>query len=186
MAFAKDYKQQLLAALETVDLDRVEALIEVFRRARDEDRQIFVFGNGGSAATANHFACDMVKGASYGERQRFRIMSLAEQVPTMTAYSNDVGYESVFVEPLKNFARPDDIVMAISGSGNSENVIRAINYANSIGCYTVGLSGISGGRLRPSVDLSVHVSDDHMGRVEDAHFFVCHMVCYQFMDKPTV
>lgn len=182
MAFAKDYKQQLLAALETVDLDRVEALIDVFRRARDEDRQIFVFGNGGSAATANHFACDMVKGASYGERQRFRIMSLAEQVPTMTAYSNDVGYESVFVEPLKNFARPGDIVMAISGSGNSENVIRAINYANSIGCYTVGLSGISGGRLRPSVDLSVHVADDHMGRVEDAHFFVCHMVCYQFMD----
>lgn len=186
MAFAKDYKQRLLAALETVDLDRVEALIDVFRRARDEDRQIFVFGNGGSAATANHFACDMVKGASYGKRQRFRIMSLAEQVPTMTAYSNDVGYESVFVEPLKNFARPDDVVMAISGSGNSENVVRAINYANSIGCYTVGLSGISGGRLRPSVDLSVHVSDDHMGRVEDAHFFVCHMVCYHFMDKPVV
>ncbi len=186
MAFAKDYKQRLLAALETVDLDRVEALIDVFRRARDEDRQIFVFGNGGSAATANHFACDMVKGASYGKRRRFRIMSLAEQVPTMTAYSNDVGNESVFVEPLKNFARPDDIVMAISGSGNSENVVRAINYANSIGCYTVGLSGISGGRLRPSVDLSVHVSDDHMGRVEDGHFFVCHMVCYHFMDKPVV
>ena len=183
MAFARDYKQRLLTALETVDLGRVEALIEVFCRARDEDRQIFVFGNGGSAATANHFACDIVKGASYGKRKRFRIMSLAEQVPTMTAYSNDVGYESVFVEPLKNFARPGDIVMAISGSGNSENVVRAIDYANSIGCYTVGLSGITGGRLRPSVDLSVHVSDDHMGRVEDAHFFVCHMVCYRFMDS---
>lgn len=182
MAFASDYKQELVAALDTVDLDRVEDLIEVFRKARAEDRQIFVFGNGGSAATANHFACDMVKGASYGRDKRFRIMALSEQVATMTAYSNDVGYESVFVEPLKNFARPGDIAMAISGSGNSENVIRAIEYANSIGCYTVGLSGMSGGRLRPSVDLSVHVPANHMGRVEDAHFFVCHMVCYHFMD----
>lgn len=182
MAFASDYKRDLMTALDTVDLDRVEELIEVFRKARAEDRQIFVFGNGGSAATANHFACDIVKGASYGRDKRFRIMALSEQVATMTAYSNDVGYESVFVEPLKNFARPGDIAMAISGSGNSENVIRAIAYANSIGCYTVGLSGMSGGRLRPSVDLSVHVPANHMGRVEDAHFFVCHMVCYHFMD----
>lgn len=182
MAFASDYKQELVAALDTVDLDRVEELIEVFRKARAEDRQIFVFGNGGSASTANHFACDIVKGASYGRDKRFRIMALSEQVATLTAYSNDVGYESVFVEPLKNFARPGDIAMAISGSGNSENVIRAIEYANSIGCYTVGLSGMSGGRLRPSVDLSVHVPANHMGRVEDAHFFVCHMVCYHFMD----
>lgn len=182
MAFASDYKRDLITALDTVDLDRVEELIEVFRKARSEDRQIFVFGNGGSAATANHFACDIVKGASYGRDKRFRIMALSEQVATMTAYSNDVGYESVFVEPLKNFARPGDIAMAISGSGNSENVIRAIAYANSIGCYTVGLSGMSGGRLRPSVDLSVHVPANHMGRVEDAHFFVCHMVCYHFMD----
>ena len=182
MAFASDYKRRLLAALDTVELDRVEELIQVFRKARDEGRQIFVFGNGGSAATANHFACDVVKGASYGREKRFKIMSLSEQIPTMTAYSNDVGYESVFVEPLKNFARPGDIAMGISGSGNSENVIQAINFANGIGCYTVGLSGLTGGRLRPSVNLSVHVSDGHMGRVEDAHFFICHMVCYCFMD----
>ena len=182
MAFAGEYKRQLLAALDTVDLGRVEELIGVFRKARDEDRQIFVFGNGGSAATANHFACDIVKGASYGRAKRFRILALSEQVPTLTAYANDVGYESVFVEPLRNFARPGDIAIAISGSGNSENVVRAIAYANSIGCYTVGLSGITGGRLRPSVDLSLHVADDHMGRVEDAHFFICHMVCYHFMD----
>ena len=183
MAYVRDYKKSLFTALNTVDLDRVEALIEVFRKAREDGRQIFVFGNGGSAATANHFACDIVKGASFGKEERFKIMSLSEQIPTLTAYSNDVGYASVFVEPLKNFARPGDVVMAISGSGNSENVIRAVKYANSIGCYTVGLSGITGGRLQPGVDLSVHVSDNHMGRVEDAHFFVCHMVCYSFMDR---
>ncbi len=182
MTFASEYKQRLLKALDTVDLDRVQQLIRVFHRARAEDRQIFVFGNGGSAATANHFACDVVKGASYGREKRFRILSLSEQIPTITAYSNDVGYQSVFVEPLKNFARAGDIVMAISGSGNSENVVRAIDYAQSIGCYTVGLSGLTGGRLRPRVDLSLHVSDDHMGRVEDAHFFICHMICYYFMD----
>lgn len=182
MAFASEYKRHLLAALDTVDLHQVEELIGVFGRARDEDRQIFVFGNGGSAATANHFACDVVKGASYGRSKRFRILSLSEQIPTMTAYSNDVGYESVFVEPLKNFAHRGDVAMGISGSGNSENVVRAIEYANSIGCYTVGLSGITGGRLRPSVDLSLHVDEQHMGRVEDAHFFICHMVCYHFMD----
>ena len=183
MSFAIDYKRRLVAALDSVELDCVEALIDVFKRARDENRQIFVFGNGGSAATANHFACDMVKGASYGRNKRFKILSLSEQIPTLTAYSNDVGFESVFLEPLKNFAGPGDIAMAISGSGNSENVVRAIEYANSIGCYTVGLSGLTGGRLRPRVNLSVHVPDEHMGRVEDAHFFICHMVCYHFMDN---
>lgn len=183
MAYVAEYKQSLLSALDTVDLGRVERLIEVFREAREQERLIFVFGNGGSAATANHFACDVVKGASYGRSSRFKILSLSEQIPTMTAYSNDVGYESVFVEPLRNFARPGDVVMGISGSGNSENVIQAIEYGRSIGCYTVGLSGLTGGRLRPAVDLSIHVSDGHMGRVEDAHFFICHMVCYSFMDR---
>ena len=186
MAVATQYKANLLDALDTLDLSRVEDLIEVFAKARDEGRQIFVFGNGGSAASANHFACDIVKGASYGREKRFKILALSEQVPTMTAYSNDVGYEVIFEEPLKNFANPGDVVMAISGSGNSENVIRAIEYAKSIGCYTVGLSGKNGGRLRPSVDLSIHVDNDHMGRIEDAHMIVCHMVCYHFMDhEPT-
>ena len=182
MGFAADYTQRLHTTLGKVDLGLVEDLIQLLGSARDKGLQIFVFGNGGSAATANHFACDVVKGASYGRKKRFKIMSLSEQIPTLTAYSNDVGYESVFVEQLKNFARPDDIVMGISGSGNSENVIQAVQYAQSIGCYTVGLSGFDGGRLRPAVDLSIHVADDHMGRVEDAHFFVCHMVCYSFMD----
>jgi len=186
MAFATQYKANLLDALDTLDLLRVEDLIGVFAKARDEGRQIFVFGNGGSAASANHFACDIVKGASYGRDKRFKILALSEQIPTMTAYSNDVGYEVVFEEPLKNFANPGDVVMAISGSGNSENVIRAIEYAKSIGCYTVGLSGKNGGRLRPAVDLNIHVDNDHMGRIEDAHMIVCHMVCYHFMDhEPT-
>ncbi len=183
MSFPVQYKSQLLAALDTIDLSKVDALIEVFAKARDEDRQIFLCGNGGSAATANHLACDIVKGASYGRSNRFRIMALSEQLPTITAYANDVGYEEVFAEHLKNFARPDDLVMILSGSGNSPNVIRALETANDIGCYTVALTGRDGGKAAPLSNLNVHVADDHMGRIEDGHMIICHMLCYHFMDN---
>ena len=183
MNFPSEYKAKLLHAFETIDLSQVQKAIDVLSTAREEGRQIFVCGNGGSAATANHFACDMVKGASYGHPKRFRIMALSEQIPTLTAYANDVGYDAVFVEQLKNFARPGDVVMALSGSGNSPNVIRAIEEANSIGCYTIGLSGRDGGKLAPLVKLNVHVDDPHMGRIEDGHMMVCHMICYFFMEE---
>ena len=182
MSFPTEYKSKLLEALDTIDTAKVDQAIEAFRKARDEDRQIFVFGNGGSAATANHFACDIGKGAGYGREKRFKIMALSEQVPTITAYSNDVGYDVVFVEQLRNFARPGDVVMALSGSGNSPNVVRAIEHANEIGCYTIGLSGCSGGKLAEMVKLNVHVADHHMGRAEDGHMIICHMIAYHFMD----
>ena len=182
MSFPAEYKSKLLGVLNAVDIPGVEQAIDTLARAREENRQIFVCGNGGSAATANHFACDMVKGASYGRRQRFRIMALSEQIATLTAYANDVGYEHVFAEQLKNFAKPGDVLMALSGSGNSPNVIHAVEYANSAGCYTIGLSGRDGGKLAPLVNLSFHVNEPHMGRIEDAHMVICHMICYHFMD----
>ncbi len=185
MSFPTDYRAKLLTALDSIDTAQVDEAIRVFAEAREQDRQIFVFGNGGSAATANHFACDIVKGASYGREKRFRIMALSEQIATMTAYANDVGYDVVFAEQLKNFARSRDVVIAISGSGNSPNVIRAIECARSTGCYTIGLSGKDGGQLRPLVDLSLHVDDQHMGRIEDAHMVMMHMICYHFMDTET-
>src|SRR6516162_3321182 len=152
--FPLSYKTDLLKAIETVDLERVNQAIEILRKARDEDRRIFVCGNGGSAATSSHFVCDMVKGASYGRSKRFRIMALTDSLPTITAYSNDVNYECVFVEQLKNFAEPGDVLMAISGSGNSPNVLRAVEYANSIGCRSIGLSGRDGGALGKLVQLN--------------------------------
>src|SRR6185436_19655066 len=118
----------------------------------------------------------MVKGASYGREVRFRIQALTDSLPTITAYSNDVSYDQIFAEQLRNFARPDDVLIAISGSGNSPNVLRAVEYANSIGCYTVGLSGRDGGQLAPLVRLSIHIPEPHMGRIEDAHMHVCHMI----------
>src|SRR5437660_6839986 len=114
-SFPSLYRADLLQAIDAIDLDEVNAAIEILRSARSEQRHIFVCGNGGSASTASHFVCDMVKGASFGRDERFRIMALTDSLPTLTAYSNDVGYECIFVEQLKNFAHPGDVVIAISG-----------------------------------------------------------------------
>jgi D-sedoheptulose 7-phosphate isomerase len=186
MNFPAQYKTEVLKALETVDLAKVNQAIELFKDARAGGRHIFVCGNGGSASTASHFACDIVKGASQGRSQRFRIMALTDQIATLTAYANDVSYDCVFVEQLRNFAQPGDLVMCISGSGNSPNVIRAMEYANSIGCKTLALTGRDGGKLGPLAQLNIQVAAPHMGRIEDSHMIVCHMIGYYFMDGESI
>jgi D-sedoheptulose 7-phosphate isomerase len=123
-----------------------------------------------------------VKGASYGQDTRFRVLPLTDSMGTVTAYANDVGYEVVFEEQLKNFAEPGDLLIAISGSGNSPNVVRAVEYANQAGCRTLGLTGRDGGRVGALVQLNILAADPHMGRIEDVHMFVCHMLAYGFMD----
>lgn len=182
MSFTQEYREKLIDTIRTIDLSKVDQAIEWLKEARAADRHIFICGNGGSASTASHFACDIVKGASYNRDARFRIMALTDSLPTLTAYSNDVGYEIVFVEQLKNFAQAGDVVMAISGSGNSPNVLRAVEYANSIGCKTIALTGRDGGKLGPLAKLNIQVPVPHMGRIEDAHVIVCHMIGYYFMD----
>jgi D-sedoheptulose 7-phosphate isomerase len=182
MNFTADYQTHLLKAIESVDLEKVNKSIELFKEARANQRRIFVCGNGGSASTASHFACDMVKGASYNRASRFRIMALTDQLPTLTAYANDVSYECVFVEQLKNFAERGDLFLGISGSGKSPNVVVAMQYANSIGCRTIALTGRDGGKLGSLAQLNIQVPEPHMGRIEDLHLIVCHMICYYFMD----
>jgi D-sedoheptulose 7-phosphate isomerase len=181
MSFPAEYKTQLLQAIDRIDTEKVNQAIEWFREARDSHRHIFVCGNGGSASTASHFACDIVKGASFNRIERFRIMALTDSLPTITAYSNDVSYDAVFVEQLRNFAEPGDLFMAISGSGNSANVLRATEYANSAGCRTIALTGKEGGKLTRLAQLNIQVDVPHMGRIEDAHMIVCHMIGYYFM-----
>jgi len=182
MEFAPHYREQVISAIRAIDLEKVYEAIGWFEQARQDGRAIFVAGNGGSAATASHFVCDMVKGASFGKAQRFRIQSLHDSMPTMTAYSNDVSYADALCEQLKNFAQPGDIYMAISGSGNSENVVRALDYARSIGCRTLALTGRDGGKLGMRAELNIHVAETHMGRIEDAHHIICHMLAYSFME----
>jgi D-sedoheptulose 7-phosphate isomerase len=182
MDFAEAYRKRTLESIETIDVAKVSQAIEWFRESRDQGRHIFVCGNGGSSATAAHFVCDMVKGASYNHPSRFRIMALGDQLPTLTAYANDLSYDAVFVEQLKNFAEPGDLFLAISGSGNSPNVLRAMEFANQAGCRTVSLTGRDGGQLGSMGHLNIHVPVPHMGRIEDAHMVVCHMICYYFME----
>lgn len=181
--FATDYKSRFLNAINTVDMAAVGRAIDILAEARDKNRHIFTCGNGGSASTASHFVCDMVKGASFNRQNRFRIMALTDSLPTITAYSNDVSYECVFVEQLKNFAQKGDVLIAISGSGNSPNVIHAVEYANSVGCHTIGLTGRDGGKLGAAASLEIRVAEPHMGRIEDVHLILTHMLCYYFMEQ---
>ena len=182
MTFPEQYRSQLLKAIDSIDAAQVDRAIRLLAEARDGGRRIFVCGNGGSASAASHFATDLVKGASFGREKRFRVMALTDSLPTITAYSNDVSYECIFVEQLKNFAEPGDVVVAISGSGNSPNVLRAVEYAKSQGCRTIALSGRDGGKLGPLADLNLQVSHPHMGRIEDAHLIILHMIGYYFME----
>ena len=168
--------------MQSIDLPKVELAISWLRQARDESRQIFACGNGGSASTASHFVTDMVKGASCGRDRRFRIHALTDSLSTITAYANDVSYDCVFAEQLKNYASPGDLLLCISGSGNSPNVLAAAQYAHEAGCRTIALTGRDGGKLAPMVDLNIGIVHPHMGRIEDLHLIVCHMICYYFMD----
>ena len=182
--FAEQYRNRLADTIASIDLNAISQTIATLDDARRNGRHIFVCGNGGSASTASHFVCDMVKGASFNRESRFRIMALTDSLPTITAYSNDVSYDCVFAEQLKNFAGPGDVVMAISGSGNSPNVVNAVEYGNSIGCTTIALTGRDGGKLGPLAKIQVHVPEPHMGRIEDGHMIVCHMIAYSFMEQP--
>jgi D-sedoheptulose 7-phosphate isomerase len=182
MTFAENYKTALLGTLDNIDTEKVSQAIEWFRGALDNDRHIFVCGNGGSGSTASHFVCDILKGASYQRDKRFRIISLCDSVATLTAYSNDVCYDSAFVEQLKNYAKAGDLVMALSGSGNSPSVLKAIEYANVAGCKTIALTGRDGGKLGPLAQLNIQVAEQHMGRIEDAHLIICHMIAYYLME----
>jgi len=182
MSFVQEYKSNLIDTIDTIDLAKVDRIIESFKRARAEGRHIFTCGNGGSASSASHFVCDIVKGASYKRDMKFKIMSLCDNMATLLAYANDVTYDCVFVEQLKNFVSKGDVVLAISGSGNSPNVVKALEYANSIGCETIALTGRDGGKLGAVATLNLNVGVPHMGRIEDAHMIVCHMIAYYFMD----
>ena len=181
--FAESYRSLVTRTLSQIDSQKVAQAVDWLREARDEGKHVFVCGNGGSASTASHFACDIVKGASYKQHKRFRMMALTDSLPTLTAYSNDVSYDCVFAEQLKNFAQPGDVVMALSGSGNSPNVLRAVEYANSIGCRTIGLTGRNGGKLGPISQLNISIEESHMGRIEDVHMIICHMIGYYFMEQ---
>jgi len=172
----KGYLVSLQEVLNKIDLGKVEAAAELLLEAYEEGRNIFIFGNGGSGATSSHMAGDFVKGVSYGLDKRFRMICLNDNFTGLSAYSNDISYDLIFVEPLKNFLSPSDVVIGISGSGNSRNVVSALQYAKDRQAKTIALCGYSGGKINEIADLSVHVPVHSMEIAEDVHLIVLHMI----------
>lgn len=182
MTYFENYRDELTAALATIDVTLVGQFRDLLAEARANGRTIFTCGNGGSASTASHFATDLLKGASYERDLRFKVVALTDATSTISAYSNDVGYDIVYEEQLRNFLQPSDIVVAISGSGNSANVVRALQFATSVGAHAVALTGRDGGELGKAATLHINVAEQHMGRIEDAHLAICHMLAFSFID----
>lgn len=178
-----DYRNRQCDLYATLPLEETAPVIELLRTARDQGAQIFVFGNGGSAANASHFATDLGKGASDACAKRFKIMSLNDNSAWMTALGNDYAFEDVFVRQLQNYARPGDLALCMSVSGNSPNLVRAMTWARENGLKTVAMVG---GKLGALAKIAEHVlvfPDTHYGRVEDAQMTVCHMLAYAFMEE---
>ena len=180
-----DYITRQKQAHDSIPVTAVAGLVDTLRLAFQADRQIFVFGNGGSAANASHFATDLGKGASDKLGRRFRVLSLNDNVSWMTALANDYSYEDVFVGQLQNYAQPGDVALAMSVSGNSPNCVKALEWSRQHGLKTIALVGGKKGRMAEIAEQVVVINDHHYGRVEDAHMGICHMLCYAFMENPT-
>jgi D-sedoheptulose 7-phosphate isomerase len=180
--FTKNYLTELAGLLPKLNAEKLAQAIADMRACRDAGKTIYICGNGGSASIASQMVVDIVKGASFKKKARFKMIGLTDSMATLSAYANDEGYETVFVEPLKNFATQGDILFAISGSGNSPNVLRAVEYANTVGCKTIGLTTGEGGKLKDLVKLPLVVPSKHMGRLEDCFFIMTHVLCYAFME----
>lgn len=178
-----DYLIQLKELLDTFPHDQFEKIAEVLISAYENEKQVFIMGNGGSASTASHFACDINKGCCFDREKKFKVICLNDNIPTMLAYANDLSYDKVFVEQLRNFLQPGDVVIGISGSGNSENVLQAVLYAKEKSARTIGLTGFDGGKLARIVDLPFVAAINDMQKVEDMHMVVVHMLMQHFCES---
>lgn len=179
-----DYLAAQKAAHDSIPVRGVAELVGKLRAALLEERHIFVFGNGGSAANASHFATDLGKGASDKTGRRFRVLSLNDNVSWMTALANDRSYEDIFVGQLQNYGRAGDFVLGLSVSGDSPNCVKALTWAKQNGLHTVALVGAKRGRMAEIAEQVIVIQDTHYGRVEDAQMSICHLLCYAFMEHP--
>jgi D-sedoheptulose 7-phosphate isomerase len=180
---AQQYIDLVKSTLDALDPKALEALVEAFHTTYEKGGNIYTMGNGGSGASASHAAGDFLKGASYGLDKRFKMICLNDNLPSMMAIANDIGWESIFVEPLKNFLSEDDLVIGISGSGNSKNVVNALEYANAKGATTVAMSGFNGGKISQIATINVHAPVMDMEVTEDVHMVIFNIVKKQMMAR---
>jgi D-sedoheptulose 7-phosphate isomerase len=174
IADCRSYFRSLSETIKELPFREIDAISEMLIDAYHHSRMIFLFGNGGSAALASHLACDLGKGTVNGSGRRFRVLSLTDNVPLMTAWANDAHYEDIFAEQLENYVKPGDIAFAISGSGNSANVLKALRSARIAGATTIGLGGFEGGQMKALCDFCLVVPCDNMQMIEDLHLCIAH------------
>jgi len=179
MSFIEDYLTELKGTFDKLPYSEIETVKNILLQAYRENKKVFIMGNGGSAATASHFACDLAKGTAGKDNlgKRFKVIALTDNVPLLTAWANDTAYENIFLEQLKNLLDEKDVVIAISGSGNSRNVLRAVKYAATHGSVTIGLTGFEGGKLRSIVKECLIVPSHSMEQIEDVHLILEHLLC---------
>lgn len=171
-----NYMAKLQDTINNLNRAEIEKFIQILIEKRKERKQIFIMGNGGSASTSSHFQCDYNKGLSYGKDEKFKFICLNDNIPSLLAYANDICYEDIFVEQLKNYLSAGDLVIGISASGNSKNVIKAIDYANKNGAITFALTGFDGGELKKISKYSINANIDNVQLSEDIHMIICHLV----------
>ena len=170
------YFDDVIQTIGKMPIATIEKIVTALGEAYESSRMIYLFGNGGSAALASHFACDLGKGASNGSSKRFQVLAFTDNVPLMTAWANDARYEDIFAEQLINFVRRDDITFAISASGKSPNVLKALKVSREAGAFTIGLTGFQGGEMKDLCDLCLTVPSENMQIIEDLHLSVTHAV----------
>ncbi len=170
----RSYFHLLSDVIDELPFGNIDEVAELLVDAYENSRTIYLFGNGGSAALASHLACDLGKGTVNGSGRRFRVISLTDNVPMMTAWANDSSYGDVFSQQLENYVQPRDVAFAISGSGNSPNVLNALNTAKRAGAVTIGLGGFQGGKMKSLCDRCLIVPSDNMQMIEDLHLCIAH------------
>jgi D-sedoheptulose 7-phosphate isomerase len=172
----KTYFSKLKQALDNIDTESIENVVDILLQCREDQGTMYIFGNGGSAANASHIAGDFLKGISYGMNKRFKTHCLNDNIAGTTAITNDLSYDEVFVEQLKTYLEPGDVVIGISGSGNSENVVKALKWARDNNATTVGLTGYQGGKLKEIAEVNIHVPIKDMEITEDLHTVIFHAI----------
>ena len=181
-AFIRRYLDDLSNALKALPVDSVDRALAALERAHLEGRQVFLAGNGGSAATASHMACDLVWSLAQAGVPGLRAVALADNLSLVTAVANDTSYDEIFARPISQLAKPGDVLVAISGSGNSRNVVRAVETARAMGVATIGFLGMDGGSLKPMVDVAVVVPSRDYGIIEDVHLALDHLTAAWLRD----
>ncbi len=188
MDIIEEYFNKLKKGIDSLDRNMINKIIDVLFEAWKKEKQIFILGNGGSASTASHFACDIGKGTlgrKYNDKnlRRFKVFSLTDNVATITAYGNDLSFDDIFSQQLKNSVCEEDVVIVITGSGNSPNVIKAVEVAKQSKAITIAFLGFNGGKVKNMVEYPLLFRDTHFGRIEDSHLILCHLISSALYEK---